>query len=391
MREDVAVVGTGITPGEDKRKDADIPTLMREAAQDALADADLTPQDLDAVVVGNAGEFFAGTNMPDLFGLSEIHADGLPEMRIHTGGTAGASTGLAGFYHAASGLYDTVMVVTFEKLGDVNAQQALSTVYHPIFQRQYGAGAPSAAGAQAMRYIHKYGSDKTEYQAAKIAAKQRRCAMEVPYAQLKMELEPDEIMESPPLSTPVKFLDTCPATDGACAMIFQTADAAREAAGQPAWVTGVGAITDGVNQPHRDWADPEACVKAGRKAYEMAGVEDPVRDFDVLELYDAFSFQEIIWHEALGFADRGEGGSLIDEGMTTPDGEIPTCPSGGVLCHNPIGATALIRQAEAARQVMGTADHQIPDVDRSLGHGWGGVIQFFTAMIFETTPQGEPP
>lgn len=391
MRENVAVTGVGLTKGDDVRDDTDIPGLLREAAELALDHADLQPDDVDAVLVGNAGEFFAGTNMPDLWAVGDIHADGLPEMRIHTGGTAGASTGLAGFYHAASGLYDTVLAVTFEKLGDTDQQAGLSTVYHPIYEREYAAGAPSAAGAQARRYIHKYGDEEeTVLQAAKIAVKQRDNALKNPAAQLHTDITVENVLNSPPLSTPVKFLDTCPSTDGACGIVFQTEDAAKETRDNPAWVRGVGAITDGVNQPNRDWGDPEACVKAGRKCYEMAGIEDPYDEIDVVELYDAFSFQEILWHEALGFAERGEGGKLIDEGVTYMDGELPTCPSGGVLSNNPIGATAMIRQAEAALQVMGEAgDHQIPDVEVSLGHGWGGVIQFFTCMLFDAhAPNG---
>jgi acetyl-CoA C-acetyltransferase len=377
--------------GDDVRDDTDQPGLMREAIDDCLEDVETELEDLDAIVVGNAGEFFTGINTPDLHAIFDVGADGAPEMRIHTGGTAGASTGLAAFYHVASGLYDEVLCVAFEKLGDTNQQAALSTVYHPIFGREFAAGAPAAAGAQATRWIARndLDRDETERQAAEIAVKQREMAQKNPYAQLQLDLTVDDVLDSPILASPVKFMDTCPSTDGACAMLMAPDDQARDLAPQPAWITGVGAISDGVNQPGRDWGKPEACAKAGRKAYEMAGVDDPYNEFDVLELYDAFSFQEMIWHEALDFAETGEGGTLVDEGVTNFHGELPTCPSGGVLCNNPIGATAMTRQAEAARQVMGTAgDHQIPDVSKSMGHGWGGAIQFFTCMIFEDTPQG---
>jgi acetyl-CoA C-acetyltransferase len=391
VSEDVAVTGVGLTAGVERRDDTDIPGLLREAAHDALGHAELEPDDVDAILVGNAGEFFAGTNTPDLWGVGSVHGDGQPEMRIHTGGTAGASTGLAGFYHAASGLYDTVLAVTFEKLSDLpHAQVGLNTVYHPIFHRDHGgAGAPSAAGIQAQRYIHKYGGDETRKQAAKVAVKQREYAQDNPNAQLQLDITVDDVLASDMLSTPVRMLDSCPSTDGACAMVFETEDAAKATRDDPAWVHGVGAATEGINHPNRDWADPEACFVAADKCYDMAGIDDPYDEIDCVELYDAFSFQEPIWYEGLRFCERGEGGRLVDEGVTYRDGELPTNPSGGVLSCNPIGATAMIRQAEAALQTMGDAGgHQVPDVETSLAHGWGGYLQFHTAMLFDVDPPG---
>jgi acetyl-CoA C-acetyltransferase len=118
------------------------------------------------------------------------------------------------------------------------------------------------------------------------------------------------------------------------------------------------------------------------RVYRQAKIEDPLAELDVAELYNAFSIQEIIEYEALGFSDKGKGAELIRKGVTTMAGQLPVCPSGGVLCTNPIGASGLIRVAEAALQVMDKAgERQVPDVRKALAHAWGAVIGFHTLMV----------
>jgi acetyl-CoA C-acetyltransferase len=112
---------------------------------------------------------------------------------------------------------------------------------------------------------------------------------------------------------------------------------------------------------------------AAEKGYHQAGITDPLRDFDVAEIYEPASYAELAMCENLGICEMGGGGRLIDEGLTLMDGPLPVNPSGGVLSTNPVGATALIRVAEAAMQVMGEAgEHQVPGVNRALATGYGG-------------------
>ncbi|GAG09888.1 unnamed protein product, partial [marine sediment metagenome] len=119
--------------------------------------------------------------------------------------------------------------------------------------------------------------------------------------------------------------------------------------------------------------------------YRQAKIENPLAELDVAELYNAFTIQEIIEYEALGFCEKGEGAELIRKGITTMGGELPVCPSGGVLCTNPIGASGLIRVAEAGLQVMGRAgEMQAPDVKKALAHSWGAVIGFHTLMVLSS-------
>jgi acetyl-CoA C-acetyltransferase len=99
----------------------------------------------------------------------------------------------------------------------------------------------------------------------------------------------------------------------------------------------------------------------------------------VAEVYVPFSWYEPMWLENLGFADEGKGWTLVEDGATQMDGDIPWNPSGGVLSSNPIGASGMIRFAEAAMQVRGQAgEHQIDGARRALGHAYGGGSQFFS-------------
>ncbi|MDR7539130.1 MAG: thiolase family protein, partial [Armatimonadota bacterium] len=123
---------------------------------------------------------------------------------------------------------------------------------------------------------------------------------------------------------------------------------------------------------------------AAHEAYRQAGIVDPLRQLDAAELYEPVSYSELAWYEALGFCGDGEAGRLIDEGTTLIDGELPVNPSGGVLSTNPVGASGVIRVAEAAMQVMGRAgEHQVPGVQTALATGYG-VYAWSDVMILSS-------
>lgn len=380
MPRQVAVIGTGQTKGVARRTDADFPGMIYEAATLALQDAGLTIKDVDAIVFGSAPEYFEGVNLPEMWNADAAGAFMKPMFRIHTGGTVGASTGIAGYYFVASGMFDIVLAVTGNKLSEGEVQLGLSTVYDPIFGRQMACGAPSAVAIQASRYFHKYGV--TEEQAAIVAVQNRKHAQNNPYAQLQMDLTVEDVMKSPYLATPIKLLDACPASDGSAAMVFASEEKAKKLDPRPAWIRAVSAMPEGVNYTFRDWAEPIALIEAAKRCYSQCGISNPRKQLDVIELYEAFSPQELIWAEALGLCERGEGGKFIETGAASMEGDIPINPSGGVLSANTIGATAMVRQIEACLQVKGEADkRQVEGAKWALAHGWGGGIQFHTVMI----------
>lgn len=383
MTRPVAVVGTGQTKYVSRREDVNVPEMVREAAMRALEDAGLAPRDVDAVLIGSAPEIFEGVSYPENWIAPALGAVGKPVMRIHTGGTVGASTTIAGYYHVVSGMFDVVLAVAYQKLSDGVAQYGLSACYDPLWDRDFACGAPGLAALQARQYLARHAGDVSEEQAAMVAVKNRGNALKNPYAQLQLEITVEDVMRSAPVAEPLKLLDCCPTSDGAAAVVIAEDRRARKLAKRPAWFAGVGTCSESPYVPHVDMAYPESCVRAAQQAYQMAWIYEPLKELDMAEVYEAFSFQELIWTEALGFCAPGEGGKLAESGETALDGSFPVNPSGGVLSANPIGASAMIRQIEAANQVMGKAgEHQFGRVRKALAHSWGGAIQFSTVTIF---------
>jgi len=399
MKQKVAITGVSQTKTKFKRRDVNFPELMGEAVELALEDAEVTAEDIDCVIVGSAPEFFEGINEPENWCSDNTLGVLKPHYRVHTGGTVGGSVGICAYYQIRSGLFDTVLAVSGDKLSESSVQQGLSLVYSPILGRDFAAGAPSAVANQTRIYMEQFPHVKEEH-LAKIGTKSRKNALNNPYAALKLPQITEEMMLNMNwLSTPFRLLDSCPTSDAACAMVLQGEKIADSLNKPVAWIQAVSTIAEGVNYPDRDWSNPLALYEAARNIYKECGIEDPLEQLDLVELYAAFTNQEIIWAEGLGLAKRGEGHRLIDEGITSIDGELPINPSGGVLSNNSIGASALIRQAEVALQIMEKAgDRQIKDVNVGIAHGWGGALQFHVLMLLSKhkdlmlrAPKGKSP
>ncbi len=383
MGRKVAVTGVGQTQTKLKRRDVTFPELMNEAVLLALRDAELEPEDIDCVIFGSSPEFFEGIGEPEMWCADHTLGIMKPHYRIQTGGTVGASTGIAGWYMVTSGLFDTVLVVSGDKLSETSVQKGLSMVYSPTMGRDFAAGAPSAVANQTRIYMNQFPAATDEH-LAKIGTMMRKNALNNPNAQLKLPQISEEMMLNMPwLSTPFRLLDSCPTSDAACAMVLQAEHIADKIDRPKAWIQAVSTIADGVNYVNRDWSDPVALRKAAHTVYDQLGITDPMNDIDVMEIYDAFTSQHIIWYEGLLMCERGRAATdLIDTGATSMTGKLPVNPSGGVLSNNSIGASAMIRQAEIATQLMGRAgDRQIKDAEVGLAHGWGGAIQFHTVMV----------
>ncbi|MFQ5410458.1 MAG: thiolase family protein, partial [Anaerolineales bacterium] len=163
-------------------------------------------------------------------------------------------------------------------------------------------------------------------------------------------------------------------SDGAAAIVYAAEGHAGELCPRPAWVR---AAVTRHDQPYlgdhdRRLVTMRTLRAAAQEAYAKAGITDPLNELDVAEIYEPVTYAELAWYEALGFCAEGEAGRLIDEGVTEMDGALPVNPSGGVLSANPVGASGVIRVAEAAMQVMGRAgDHQVPGVKLALATGYG--------------------
>lgn len=369
MPQRVAIIGSGQTDHTSRRADVNIPELIKEAVDRALVDAELTIDDIDAVVIGNM-EHFEGINLSDMWASEGSGAVMKPAMKIATGGTTGASVAACAYYHCASGLFDRVLAIGWEKLSESDTTTGIITAFDPIVERLTLAGAVGGLAIEANLYMTSYGI--TQEQVAKAAVMARKNAQRNPHAHLKLDLTVEQVLNSPVIAYPIHYLDMCPTSDGACAVIFASEDVARKSANPPAWVK---AAVCRHNHPYIgdvDWRK-STLESAAIEAYRLTGITHPRRELDVIELYDPASFALLSWIESLHICGPGEGGKMIDTGAITMEGDIPVNPSGGVISTNPIGATALIRVAEAALQIQGKAGaRQVEGVRIALATGFGG-------------------
>jgi acetyl-CoA C-acetyltransferase len=128
--------------------------------------------------------------------------------------------------------------------------------------------------------------------------------------------------------------------------------------------------------------NPQAGQDCSADVYKQAGITNPREQFDMIECYVPFSWYEPMWMENLGIAGPGEGWKLTESGATSMEGDIPVNCSGGVLSSNPIGASGMLRFAEAALQVRGLAgEHQVENARVALGHAYGGAAQYFAMWV----------
>ncbi|MBY6412663.1 thiolase domain-containing protein [Rhodococcus sp. BP-252] len=377
-----AVLGTGQTHYVAKRHDVSMSGLLREAIDRAMTDAEVTWDDIDAVVVGKAPDLFEGVMMPELFMADAIGATGKPLLRVHTAGSVGGSTGVVASSLVQSGVHRRVLAVAWEKQSESNAMWALSI---PIpFNMPVGAGAGGYFAPHVRSYIRR--SHAPDHIGAMVAVKDRLNGAKNPYAHLRQpNITLESVQASQMLWDPIRYDETCPSSDGACAIVIGDEESARARVAdgkRVAWIHATAMRTEPTTFSGRDQVSPQAGKDAAAALWKAAGITDPLTEIDVAEIYVPFSWFEPMWLENLGFMPEGEGWKLTEAGDTALGGTLPVNCSGGVLSSNPIGASGLIRFAEAAMQVMHRAgDHQVDGARTALGHAYGGGSQYFSMWV----------
>ena len=405
----VGIVGIGYTPVfVSKRKDVNISEMISEAVEAAFANTGLTAEDIDAVVFGNM-HTFEGLNLPHLWAADYIASLGKPLMRIATGGTTGMSAFHAGYYHIASGLHDVVMVVTYEKQSEGDSQVGLMGIITPEIMTMLAAGIDVTGGSgmgalgggsaggisfQASSYLHHSGAGIEHIDA--IAAMERRNAAKNPYAHLKdPEATAEKIAQTPIVSWPIRFGHICPTTDGATVAILASEKKAAKIADKVAWVWSVANCASDATTANliesqiTDPAEHLPAIIASKQACERAGIEDPKKEIDYVEIYNGFAHQTLMYLEKIGMCEVGEAHKLLEAGELEMNGRMPVNASGGVVSTNAIGSSAMNRVTECALQILGQAgEHQVEkEVHKAMAHGWGGLMQYVTITILADTPK----
>jgi acetyl-CoA C-acetyltransferase len=354
------------------------------AARAALDEAGLEIGSIDAVVTGSAPDAFDGVHMKGEYLADGAGGTGKPYSRVYVGGGTGVFAPIAGWWHVASGLFDTCLVVAEEKMSSLtpHPQYAFWSIFDHTLERPLGVNLLWIFALEMRRYMHAYGI--TEEEIALVAVKNKRNALDHPAAQLGARITVDDVMHSPPIVWPVKRLDVSPPSDGAAAVVLASEEVAQKLTDDPVWVAGAGWNIDSTYWTNRDLAYPVYLENAARMAYRMAKIERPRREVHVAEVYDPFDYKELHHLEGLLLADKGKAPQMTAEGVTARTGELPVSPSGGLLgVGNPIAAAGVMKVCEIFWQLRGTAGkRQVrnhPEV--GLAQAWGDLMQFSSVFI----------
>jgi acetyl-CoA C-acetyltransferase len=355
------------------------------ASRAALDSAEIGLDRVDAVCLTSAPDAFDGVHRKGDYLADGAGAFGKPFIRTYVGGGSGVFTAIQGWYTVASGMADVVLCVAEEKMSSCqpHPQGAFLTIFDNIIERPLGPNLLWIFALEMQRYMHAYGLDKRDI--ATVAVKNKRNAADHPAALLgQAGITVDDVLASEVLAWPVQRLDVSPISDGAVAIVMASEDAARRLTDRPVWVDGVGWNLDTTYWTNRDLAYPEYVENAARMAYEMAGVTEPRKQIHVAEPYDPFDYKELHHLEGLLLFDKGKAPEAARDGVLDRDGDLPCCPSGGLLgVGNPIAAAGLMKIAEVFWQLRGEAGaRQVPGTpERGLAQAWGDLMQVGTVVV----------
>jgi len=381
MSRKVYVVGVGMTkfdkPGT---KAGDYHDWAREAGEKALADAGVRYDEVDQAYVGYVyGESCSGHRA-----VYELGMSGIPVFNVNSNCSTGSSALFLAAQAIRGGLADCTLALGFEKMQPGSLGATYNDREQPMMRHiQLLAEisevrlppAPWMFGAAGREHMEKHGSEPEHF--AKIGAKNHRHSVNNPYAQFQVEYTLEEILAAPEIYAPLTKLQCSPTSDGSAAAILASEEFVERngLAHHAVEIVGQATTTDFESslstRTAKDVVGYDMTAKAARAVYEQSGLGPD--DFQVIELHDCFSANELLTYEALGLADEGEGPRLIDEEDTTYGGSWVVNPSGGLISKgHPLGATGLAQCAELTWQLRGeAAGRQVEDTFAALQHNIG--------------------
>jgi acetyl-CoA acetyltransferase len=347
--------------------------LMAQGIHRALEDAGLELKDVDGLFCATTQARTSAMSLVEYLGLPNAYTDstivGGSSFEVHV---AHAQAALA------AGLC-SVAVITYGSTQRTVGRRAASAREYNAYETPYKPFLPSSAYAMAAsRHMHEFGT--TREHLAEVAVAARDWARMNPVAWSKGPLSIQDVLGARMISYPFTVRDICLVTDGGGAIIMTTAERARSMKNPPVYVLGCGqsithaSITSMPNLTHT------GAIESGRQAYAMAGMK--ASDINVVELYDAFTLNTILFLEDLGFCPKGEGGRFVEGGRIGPKGSLPVNTNGGGLsfCHP--GMYGLFILIEAIRQLRGECgERQVKDAHTAIVHGNGGVLSAQATVI----------
>ena len=380
LRGSTAVVGVGDAGIGEVGPGVSALQIAGEASLAALADAGLKPSDVDAVFCHSAFFTFPATTLSEYLGLTPRYVD--------TTATGGSSF-IAHLRHATAAINAGMAEVALIAYGSNQRSHSggLATSganLIPSYEAPFGPRLPvSGYALAAARHMHEYGT--TREHLAEIAVAARKWAQLNPDAFMRDELTIDEVLGARMVSTPLSVRDCCLVTDGAGAVIVTSAERAKDLAKPLVPILSVAEASRHMNISTTPDLTTTAAKESGARAFELAGLTPS--DVDVVELYDAFTINTLLFLEDLGFCAKGEGGAFVSGGAIAPGGSLPVNTNGGGLSYAHPGMYGIFLIIEAVRQLRGEAgDRQVADAHVGLVHGNGGVLSSqVTALLGDAT------
>ncbi|MGE5620719.1 MAG: thiolase family protein [Sphingomonadaceae bacterium] len=392
----VGIVGAAVTPFKSKWYEKTYYELAQMATAEALRDAGMSVDEMDGVFYGIYNDIFQRTCIPEhalqgLLGMQNKFG-----IRISSGGATGAYALSAAHAYVAAGRFKAVLVLGVEKATDCFDYQSMSATPEVIktigwsgdsfFEQKLGWTASDSYAEVVLAYVDEHPGDLKPEVTSQISALLSQQVKTNPFAQRQHDqVTPEEVMNSRVVVYPFKELEICVYSEGAAALIVADEDTAlgvsRNTGTPVIWITGVGEANEhsfaGRNQKvmHRILSDHIAASKA----YEMAGIKDPVEEIDVVEAHDAFVPQLEITMAEMGFAPLGRADSLVEDGTIMPGGKLLLNPSGGlVYCGHAVGASNLMSAWSARKELIDR------ELRRALVHGTGSTVaQYGVAFVLE--------
>ncbi len=379
IKDKVAIIGMGCTKfGELFGKDAD--DMIVEATYEALEDAGVEMKDIQAAWVGTGMSGCTGATI-----ASPLQLQYIPVTRVENACATGCESNRGAAFAIAAKVYDLVLVVGYEKLKDAGfggLGAAVPGKLHPVLDA--GAivgGGPARYALAATRYFYRYGLSREEGKRtlAKISVKSHYNGSRNPKAHLRREATKEQVMNAPMIAWLLGLFECCGVTDGATAAVLCRAEDAPKFKKEYITIKGFGISIGpgwGKQKTDYDFTHWEETEQAARQAYTEAGIKDPRKELDMVELHDCFSIAELIASESLGLCPKGKAKEDIDAGTFTQEGEIPINLSGGLKSFgHPVGASGAREIYEIYQEILGKAQEpsrQLKSCQLGLAHNQGG-------------------
>jgi acetyl-CoA C-acetyltransferase len=370
LRDKVAVIGVGCCQfGENWDRSRE--DMMVDAVYEAYADAGIEdPQrQVEAIFVGAVYPREGSGEIAD-----SLRLYGKPITMISDYCQTGTDAFRCGVFAVASGLYDTVLVLGFDKPKDRGVSGP-----SVAFDRVRGLPATPAGWFSlcAARYFETFGAGREDL--AKIAVKNHHNGTLAPKSMLKREITVEDVLSARIISWPFGLYDCAAQSDGASAAIITRTDLAKKVRKDPVLVKAVSVATAPHPQrdPDFDFLAWKATRYAAEDAYRQAGITEPFRQLDVVQLHDCFTLTELLTYEDLGLCKKGEAKEHVQSGTFELTGELPVNTDGGLKTFgHPTGATGVRMLYENVLQLRGQAGpRQVKNATLALSHNIGGAPQ----------------